>query len=631
MSAKWAPKRIEIRKTHKSFWYNQFSAVGKYGSGAIMQRIAETIETNGGEIHKNHKVIGLEKKENKISRIIFEDQEALDVEASIIISTLPITVTCELLGHKPNLQFNAYILVYVVVKQDQVFEDEIQSVYFAHDESHFHRVTEQKKYSNTGFPDGVTLLCFEISYRVRPHLEEMSEEDLSREVFCQFCDMGFADKNDYLKGWTRKFPNINPIMTLGFEEELSKATSITTSFENLHSCGGSAEFTYGDMQVMFARAEDLVELLTSEHYKINRNLKVGAPFQFNKVVKVGNYKVGGDNPTLIIAEIGINHQGSTEIATDLIKEAKLIGCEYAKIQTYVTDERISPTAKSAKYTDKTLSMEETTYEMFERLELGPESHRTLFNYANKIGMPLISTPFDEKSVDILMDYNIDAFKIASFDAFNLPLIKYIASKGLPIILSTGMCGMSEIEEALEIITSQGNKNVILLHCVSSYPTDAKDVNLRAITSMQQAFQVPVGYSDHTIGSTVSKAAMSIGAHVLEKHFTLNVNYEGADHILSAEPEEMEDIVNSRDIIFSAMGSGVKKPRSVENTSINLQRKSIFTKKLIKKGELISLDNITIKGPGHGLLPKYLDLILGKKVTSDISSDEPITWDVLLDS
>ena len=162
--------------------------------------------------------------------------------------------------------------------------------------------------------------------------------------------------------------------------------------------------------------------------------------------------VGGENPTLIIAEIGINHQGSSEIAIDLIKAAKLAGCEYAKIQTYVTDDRISPTAKSAKYTDKTLSMEETTYEMFERLALSEDQHKILFDFAKKINMPLISTPFDEKSVDILTEYNIDAFKIASFDAFNLPLIKYVASIGKPIILSTGMCGMSEIEDALETLS-----------------------------------------------------------------------------------------------------------------------------------------------------------------------------------
>jgi len=443
--------------------------------------------------------------------------------------------------------------------------------------------------------------------------------------------MGFSSKENYVKGWTRQFPNINPIMTLGFEEELSKANSVTSSFENLHTCGGSAEFTYGDMQVMFARAADLVDLLTSEHYKINRNLKLGTPFEFNKEVKIGNYLIGNDNPTMIIAEIGINHQGSSEIAIELIKAAKLAGCEYAKIQTYVTDERISPTAKSAKYTDKTLSMEETTYEMFERLELSGEQHKILFDYAKKINMPLISTPFDEKSVDTLMEYDIDAFKIASFDAFNLPLIKYVASKGKPMIISTGMCGMSEIEDALEIIASQDNKNVVLLHCVSSYPTDPKDVNLRAINTMKTAFGIPVGYSDHTIGNTVSKAAMSIGANILEKHFTLNVNYEGADHILSSEPEEMTDIVNSRDVIFSALGNGVKKPRSVENVSINLQRKSIFTKKPIKAGETISLDNITIRGPGHGLLPKYIDLVLGKKIVVDVDGDEPLTWDNLLDS
>lgn len=244
-------------------------------------------------------------------------------------------------------------------------------------------------------------------------------------------------------------------------------------------------------------------------------------------------------------------------------------------------------------------------------------------------LSLISTAFDEASCEMLMKYNPDAFKIASFDAVNLPLIKFIASKRKPIILSTGMCGMSEIEEALDVIASQDNKNVMLLHCVSVYPTDTKDVNLKAMITMKNAFKVPTGYSDHTIGNTISNAALAMGANIIEKHFTLNKNLEGSDHALSADVEDLNNLVNTRDTIFTAMGSGIKKATMIESLAINSQRKSIFTRAKIKKGETITLANITIKGPGHGLMPKYLDLVLGKKVTKNVEADSPITWDEIL--
>ena len=353
------------------------------------------------------------------------------------------------------------------------------------------------------------------------------------------------------------------------------------------------------------------------------------PFKFNTKVQVGEKIVGEDQPPLLIAEIGINHQGSEKILMELLNEVKKSGCDYAKIQSYTQDSRVSKVAKSAKYADKTLEMEENMSEMFERLRLNDEQHNSVFAWCKKNKLSLISTAFDEASCEMLMKYNPDAFKIASFDAVNLPLIKFVASKRKPIILSTGMCGMGEIEEALDVIASQDNKDVILLHCVSVYPTDIKDVNLKAMTTMKNAFKIPTGYSDHTIGNIVSNAALAMGANIIEKHFTLNKNLEGSDHALSADVEDLNNLVNTRDTIFTAMGSGIKKATMIESLAINSQRKSIFTRAKIKKGETITLANITIKGPGHGLMPKYLDLVLGKKVTKNVEADSPITWDEIL--
>jgi sialic acid synthase SpsE/protoporphyrinogen oxidase len=629
MSAKWAPKRIEIRKTRKSFWYNQFSAAAIYGSGKIMERIVEKIEHGGNRVLLNHKLVKADIDNSKISKLNFENGVSISTDDKIVISTIPLNNLCDTVGLKCDLRFNSVILAYLVFDIDYVLPKNVQSIYFAHESTYFHRVSEQKKFSSKNFPANKTVLTFEISYTNRQFLKELSEEQLLSDVLEQFSSLGFVDKNLYTSGFTRDWSAVNPILEAGFENEFIRINSFLSALNNLHSIGGSAEFIYGDVQVMFSKAHDMVDLLTSEHYAVNKNIKHGEPFLFNTEVVLDGFRIGGDSPTVIIAEIGLNHNGDYDMAKQLIDEAKKSGCDYAKLQTFSAEDRVSATAKGAKYADKTLSMEETIHEMFERLQLSRGEQASLFDYAKKIGMPLISTPFSERDVDFLVEMGVSAFKLASFDIVNISFIKYVASKQLPLIISTGMSGMAEIEEALEAVASERNPNVILLHCVSSYPTNPVDVNLRSMESMRKAFRVPVGYSDHTIGTLVPTMSMSLGAHVLEKHFTLDTALEGSDHILSSTPKEMSELVNNRDIIYSALGTGVKKPRPIEYAQINQQRKSLFVSEDLKAGDVLNLQNVTIKGPGHGIQPKFYQLIMGKKVVRNIDMDSPITWDDML--
>lgn len=629
MSSNWAPKRIEIRKKHSPFWYHQYSAVGKYGSGEIMRRLSDKIVESNGKIFLNHKAKEVNIVNGKIDSILFENGEVIDTKDEIVISTLPLNVLCDLANIKCSLKFNSILVAFLTFNKEYVFNDNYHGVYYAHDDYFFHRVSEQKKVCSLGYPKDKTVLCFEISTTKRNYLAEMSEDELLKAILEQFCSTGLVEAKDYVEGQIFNLPNMNPILEYGYEKELARINSFIHSLKNLHVVGGSAEFVYGDMQVMFSKARDLVDLLSSEHYQINKNIKSGMPFRFNEEVRLFNYSVGGENPSIVIAEIGLNHNGSVEIAKKLLFEAKRCGCEIAKIQTFSSASRVSAAAKSAKYADKTLQMEETTFEMFKRFELSKDDHIILFKYAAEIGIPIISTPFDERSIDLLCELGVKAFKVASADLVNLPFLKYLAAKKRPILLSTGMSSMAEIEEALDTIASEDNPNVILLHCASAYPADASDVNLRAIKTMQCAFKIPVGFSDHTIGPLVSIAAMTLGSHVIERHFTLDRKFEGPDHILSSEPEEMKQLVDDRNIIFSALGTGIKKPSAAEYNTINRHRKSIFTTDPMKKGTIITLDKITIKGPGHGLMPKYLKLILGKKISRDVEADQPLTWDDLL--
>jgi sialic acid synthase SpsE/protoporphyrinogen oxidase len=629
MSSNWAPKRIHLRRKHKSFWSGQYSACGKYGAGKIMERLSKMSEDNGVGVYLNHKVIDVKTDGYVITDLVFDNGTSYDVSDSIIVSTIPLNVICKTLDIPCSLTFNSVRLVYIVFSKDIILPKDVHSIYYAHDDFHFHRITEQKQYSGYGYPKDKTLLIFEISYTARKHLGEISDEQLVSEVLEQTCELGLVEEKDFVKGFSKRLPHVNPVMTLGYEKELSKVNSELSRYNNLHLAGGAGEFMYGDVQTMVARGWDMADLLSSKHYEINKNLKRGAKFKFNDEVELFGYKIGKKHPTLIIAEIGINHRGYLQFAKDLIKEAKESGCEIAKLQTYNTKNRVSDKTMESKYADRTLGMEESTNQMFSRFELSYDEHLELINYAKELGIPLISTPFDEESVDILMDLGVQAFKIASFDIVNLPFIRYVASKGLPIILSTGMSQMSEIEDAIDAISQERNPNLVLLHCVSAYPCDISDINLKVIDTMRKSFGVPVGYSDHTVGTLASNMAFTLGVDILEKHFTLDKLMEGPDHILSADPEEMKTIVSDRNEIFIGLGDGIKRPASIEYRQINLQRKALFTKTQVKKGEVLTLDNISIKGPGLGLLPKYLPVVLGKRVTEDIGADLPITWDVLL--
>ena len=264
--------------------------------------------------------------------------------------------------------------------------------------------------------------------------------------------------------------------------------------------------------------------------------------------------------------------------------------------------------------------------MFKRLAMPFEKQEELFDYGKKQGIEIFSTPFDFESVDFLESVNLNLYKIASMDIVNIPLIEYVAKTGKPMIISTGMSNLGQIEEAVEAVASQGNKNLILLHCNSSYPASPDEMNLNVIPNLQQTFNIPIGLSDHTFGLFVSHTALVIGANIIERHFTLDRTFEGPDHILSSEPEEFTKLVQIANLIPDIMGDGIKRIMPNEYDTLNTQRKSLYAAKNISEGTTITRDMLTIKGPGGGLLPKYLDIVVGREAKIDIEEDYPITWE-----
>ena len=333
----------------------------------------------------------------------------------------------------------------------------------------------------------------------------------------------------------------------------------------------------------------------------------------------------GKSPVFIIAEAGVNHNGDIGLAKRLIDAAKNAGADAVKFQTFIAKKSITHKAKKAEYQTQTTDNAESQLEMVQKLELNRADHHELMMYCKEKNILFLSTPFDLDSVTLLESLAIPFYKIPSGEIDNFPLLEAIASKQKPIFLSTGMCTLSDVEEALEVIYKTGNHKVTLLHCVTEYPAPFSDINLNAITTLRLAFQVPVGYSDHTDGIAISLAAVSLGATVIEKHLTLDKTMEGPDHLSSAEPEEFAEMVQSIRQIETALGDGLKKPAPCEIKNLAIVRKSIVAAKTLKIGDVLTLDNMEFKRPGTGISAKFTSHFLGKRLVKDLEEDDFMTW------
>jgi N,N'-diacetyllegionaminate synthase len=328
------------------------------------------------------------------------------------------------------------------------------------------------------------------------------------------------------------------------------------------------------------------------------------------------------NNTLIIAEIGVNHNGDVSTARKMIEVAKECGADIVKFQTFNTDALTSKFAKMAEYQKKNMGEEKSQKDMLKSLALSYDDFRELADYCKKVGIMFLSTPFDIGSVHFL-DSLQDIWKIPSGEITNYPYLVEIAKTKKKIILSTGMCTIDEVEEALKVLKTNGATDITLLHCTTDYPAPLESVNLKAMLTLKEKFGCPVGYSDHTKGIEVSVAAVAMGAEVIEKHFTLDRNMPGPDHKASLEPNELKELVDAIRNVEKALGDGNKKPTESELLNRAVARKSIVALKAIKAGELFTEDNLTTKRPGNGISPMRWNEILGTRAKRDYEEDELI--------
>jgi len=346
-----------------------------------------------------------------------------------------------------------------------------------------------------------------------------------------------------------------------------------------------------------------------------------------KTFVINGRKIDTSEPPYVIAELSANHNGSIKRAKEIISSAKKSGADAVKIQTY-RPEIITLKSNAPDFRiDEGLWAGKSLFELYESAFLPWEWHANLFEYAKEIGITIFSSPFDNSAVDLLEDLNAPAYKIASFEAIDLELIKYVASTRKPLIISTGMADFDEIREALEAAHEAGASSVALLHCVSGYPAPAEDYNLKTITDMKKQFGVPVGISDHTLDNATAIAAVALGATIIEKHVTLDRQGGGPDDTFSLEPQELSVLCRDARTAWSALGrvSYEKKPSELGNIKF---RRSLYFVGELKAGQLIEPEHIRSIRPGFGLAPKHYSEVIGKKVKRQVVRGDRVSWDIL---
>lgn len=632
MTANWAPKRINLTKESSPFHSPQWSAVGKYGSGAIMNRLSDKFRTAGGQIVLNKEVTGVEYQGKLITALVLDNHERVMVDPQdVVISTMPINLLAKHLGIQNSLRFRGVRLIFVSVDKMMVLPGNTSLFYYDAPEIIFHRINEPKKCCPVGFPEDKTVLTIEVSY-AEDDKKILSDDSLINRVLNDLKRVGLLESVEQASGaCVVSLPYAYPFLSKEYEPEFARVLHRLNSFKQLYLAGVGGEYHYADLQILYTKGKDLAERLAAAmagHSESKELMKNKVITQFNPSVSLGGKLVGGGQEVFVIAEIGLNHNGSVEVAKELIDEAVAAGCSAVKFQTYKTASRISKKIKANKYAEELVDLEDSLFAMLEKCEFTAEDFVEVFRYAKEKGIVCFAAPFDLESLALLEELDCPFYKVASMDVINLPLVEAVAKTGKPIIMSSGMSTLGQLEEAVNIVKEAGNPNLILLHCVSSYPADPVAMNLNVIDTLRKAFRVPVGFSDHTIGLTCATLSCAVGASLIERHFTLNRFMEGPDHIFSSDPKEMKELVGLVGMIPQALGTGEKAILESEIGTIDKFKKGIYAKRDIKRGEVISLDKIAIKGPAGGILPKYLNIVLGRVSKVDVEADFPITWDII---
>jgi len=626
LSARFAPKRIEIRDKRRPFHSGggKFAGVIDGGCGLLSNILREEFEKLGGNIFFDHELTEVKKLDNIITKLSFNESKNVETENCTVVLTIPINSIASLLDMETSLYYRCCFCINFLMEGIDPLPDDYDWLYFPGEDTPFHRAGMQTRFSREGFNENEHLMCCEISYTKKPDdntIKRWVDESLE-----------YLKNNNFISS-----QNIKQVITLdlgplypgyfsGHETELKRINSKINTFQNLYPLGSLAEYAYADLQVLTAKSIDLASSITS-NIRVRSNANSTVKHTARKVINFGEIEISETSPVFTIAEIGLNHNGSVEACKKLIDKASSAGFNSVKLQTYQVG-RISRKTKAARYFEETLDQEESLPALLDRIIFSLDELKDIFEYAHTKNILIFSTPFDKESIGLLEHLEVPGYKISSMDLNNIPLVDTVSKLQKPMILSTGMASIGEIEDAINICLGNGNDQLIVLHCVSSYPCDIKTSNLNRIKKISDTFNVLTGFSDHTEELETPAFAVVAGANVIEKHITLNKNLDGPDHQFSIEPKDYSRMVN---LVNDARASITDQPTdsNIERKAKETLRRSIYSSKKIKKGDYIDESFITIRSPGDGLDPKYFNLIKGKIAVKNIEEDSPINWEHLI--
>lgn len=628
LSPNWAPQRIEIRDERKPFHGSQWCGVAINGCGRIAEILVEKMTRLGAVLHHNVEISGFEVEERRVKALSLGDRSIAVEEGAVVVSTVGVDVLASFLNIRTSLEFRSIKLVSFVVNGEDSLPDSYDWLYFQDPGIVFHRVGSQTRFSSAGIAPGFSIMTAEVAYSQGDEIGELSDEALISRCKRDLGKVGLGFKGDLIAEHVFDAGPVYPGYRVGYEEELKRTEGEIEAYENVFSTGSLANFSYSDVQILFAKSIDLASRLVRPDFAYNNVKKsLRRVNSFQPSFAVDDIQIGDGAPPYLIAEIGLNHNGDLGTALKLVDYAVESGFQAVKLQTFARG-RASSKVEDARYKEDLFDLEENVNELFDRLVVSEEFIREVFRYASRRGVTAFSTPFDLASVDLLEELKVPMYKVSSMDLVNLPLIEKVSRTRKPLVLSTGMSSLIEIEEALDVVRSVGNENLILLHCLSSYPAPAGELNLRAIKKLSDYFSVPVGYSDHSSTNELIPAAVALGAQVIEKHVTLDRRMKGPDHNFSLELEGMKNLSRLARTAHYSMGDGVKRIMPSEMETVRSLRRSVFSAIDIEAGTVLEEEMMTVKSPGTGILPKYLPLVVGRVARRDIARDFPITWDAV---
>jgi N,N'-diacetyllegionaminate synthase len=627
LDANWAPKRVQIREKKLPFFANQWSAVGKDGTSTIVKELIHQCDSSGASLNLNSKVDSIKIDSGFITEISVNNKPQKILPTDYVINTSSLTKLSEIHGVRSKVRYRGVYLVYIHTTNLYPFPDSADFIYVDDHDISFNRVSDQNTFVENPNTES-TVLCCEITYEHGDELDNKKSSVVENTVQKDLIKLGLLKENQILGSSSLKLPEVYPMFELNYRENLNQSLSELTNLSNFYNLGSLAEFAYSDLQILFAKSRDLAQMFTSKTLKYN---KVGVhkvkPTALESFKFLGK-SISDNSPCFNIAEIGLNHNGSMERAKELVNIAKEAGFDAVKFQTYNAEGRSSSTGKTSKYVEKVLQTDLTDFEMFSQYQLSHDHHKEIIQYCNNLDIPFFSAPFDIESAQMLDELGVEAYKIASMELTNLDLISKVAKLGKPMILSSGMATLSDIEDAISAVVSAGNNQVALLHCTSVYPAPSEAINLKAIDTLKKAFKIPVGFSDHYHDDTMSIASIVLGAKIIEKHVTLDKKLEGPDHALSLDPDEQFSFIKRIKAVENGIGDGVKFPSREELKSEMRFKKSLYFKEDFKTGHKLKEDDFVSKAPCFGILPRYKEIVIGSILTKDAKANEPITLDYI---